>query len=267
MRSVDRQVIPPDVLEQRLFGASLPDKNRVLRHISAGAIEARNNLEKARLAFEAQQKEKAMPDIKTALQQALAKTAAEWAADDEAHQQIEPQQEKAMTETTEKTDGRIKSNVSRSTFYFVRDNPGLTPAQVTVALMEQGHKAVSVGSLINQMINTRMIMADDQGRLSAVIKEYIPIQSKRTKAQVKTHTRTPRPELQQRKQVTLINTRTGEVLNPKPAAYSDIQSTGGMDPRNKFDTAQEWTVDSVIGSLNVRQAMAVYDELRKIFGD
>ena len=282
MRPVDRQVIPPDVLEQRLFGASLPDKNRVLRHISAGAIEARNNLEKSRLAFEAQQKERAMPDIKTALQEALKKTATDWAADDEAHQQIQPQQiqpqqEKTMTVSVtdpisapEKTDGRIKSNVSRATFYFIRDNAGLTAAQATVALVEQGYKAVSVGSLINQMVNTRMIMADDRGRLSAVIKEYIPIQAKAMRAATKKPKAkakpTPRPELHKHKQVLLINTRTGEVLNPKPAAYSDIQSTGGMDPRNKFDTAQEWTVESVIGGLNVRQAMAVYMELKKIFG-
>jgi hypothetical protein len=275
MRPVDRQVIPPDVLEQRLFGASLPDKNRVLRHISAGAIEARNNLEKSRLAFEAQQKERAMPDIKTALQEALKKTATDWAADDEAHHQIEPQQEKTMTVSVtdpisapEKTDGRIKSNVSRATFYFVRDNPGLNAAQVTLRLMEQGHKAVSVGSLINQMVNTRMLMVDDKGRLSAVIKEYIPIQAKAMRAATKKPKAkpTPRPELHKRKQVTLINTRTGEVLNPKPAAYSDIQSTGGMDPRNKFDTAQEWTVESVVGGLSVRQALAVYMELKQIFG-
>jgi hypothetical protein len=254
-------------LEQRLFGASLPDKNRVLRHISAGAIEARNNLEKSRLAFEAQQKERAMPDIKTALQEALKKTATDWAADDEAHHQIEPQQEKAMQETLEKIDGRIKSNVSRATFYFIRDTPGLTAAQVTAALMDQGFKASTVASLIGQMVRVRMVMVDDAGRMSAVVKEYTPIQTKVLKAMKQGKARAARTEkTPERKQVLLINTRTGEVLNPKPAAYSDIQSTGGMDPRNKFDTAQEWTVESVIGGLNVRQAMAVYMELKKIFG-
>jgi hypothetical protein len=195
-----------------------------------------------------------MPDIKTALQEALKKTATAWAADDAAHQKIEPQQEKAVAETTpEKKDGRIKSNVSRATFYFIRDNAGMTVPQVTMALIEQGHKAVSVGSLINQMLNTRMIMADDQGRLSAVIKEYIPIQTKKPKAAAKKPTRTPRPEVSyERKQVTLVSPVTGVILNSKPASMA---------------TPPDWTVDSVIGSLNVRQAMAVYAELRGIFGE
>jgi hypothetical protein len=201
-----------------------------------------------------------MPDIKTALQEALKKTATAWAADDEAHQKIDQQQEKAVAETTpEKKDGRIKSNVSRATFYFVRDNPGLNPAQVTLRLMEQGHKAVSVGALIAQMLRMRMIMADDQGRLSAVIREYIPIQSKSKKAPAKKTTRTPRPEVSyERKQVTLVSPTTGEVLNPKPApAPTPVPAA----------TPSDWTVESVIGSLNVRQAMAVYAELRGIFGE
>ena len=209
-----------------------------------------------------------MPDIKTALEKALSQTANAWAADDEAHQQAEPQQEKPMTLTVDQQDGRTTTNVSRSTFYFIRDTPGLTAAQVTAALMDQGFKASTVASLIGQMVRVRMVMVDDAGRMSAVVKEYTPIQTKVLKAMKQGKARAARTEkTPERKQVTLINTRTGEVLNPKPAAYSDIQSTGGMDPRNKFDTAQEWTVESVIGSLNVRQAMAVYDELRKIFGD
>lgn len=221
------------------------------------------------------QKEKVMPDIRTALEKALSQTANAWAADDEAHQQIQPQQEKTMTVSVtdpisapEKTDGRIKSNVSRATFYFVRDNPGLNAAQVTLRLMEQGHKAVSVGSLINQMVNTRMLMVDDKGRLSAVIKEYIPIQSKAMRAATKKPKAkpTPRPELHKHKQVTLINTRTGEVLNPKPAPAGIAALPAQHVTTAPSPTPSEWTVESVIGGLNVRQAMAVYMELKKIFG-
>lgn len=267
MRSVDRQVIPPDVLEQRLFGMTMPEINRQKQMLSAGAIEARNNLEKARLLFEAQQKEKAMPDIKTALQQALAKTATDWAADDEAHSKIEPQQEKAMTEapaatetTDTSTDPRVTTNVSRATFYFIRDNAGLTAQQITTQLMAQGYKATSVTSLIGQMLRMRIIMEDEQRRLSAVIKEYIPIQAKPGKTSKPAKAK-PAAPVQQRKRVEIVNTRTGEVINPKPADARVV----GMAPA--LGAPFEWTVDSVIGSLNVRQAMAVYAELRKIFGE
>lgn len=194
-----------------------------------------------------------MPDIKTALQEALKKTATAWAADDEAHQQIEPQQEKAMPETTEKKDGRIKSNVSRVTFYFIRDNAGMTAAQVIIALMEQGHKAVSVGSLINQMLNTRMIMVDDQGRLSAVIKEYIPIQSKKTKAQVRAK---PAAPVKERKHVTLVNPTTGVILNPKPAPMPEPETVLPTLP----------TADSVIANMSVGEAFRLYTKLKTMFG-
>jgi hypothetical protein len=195
-----------------------------------------------------------MPDIRTALEKALSQTANAWAADDEAHQQTEPQQEKAMQETLEKTDNRITTNVSRSTFYFVRDNPGLTAQQITTRLIAQGYKATSVTSLIGQMLRVRMIMADDAGRLSAVIKEYAPIQVKAMRAAARKPKSTPRTEqTPERKQVTLINTRTGEVLNPKPA-----------DEPLALPTLP--TADSVLANMSVGEAFRLYTRLKTMFG-
>jgi hypothetical protein len=198
-----------------------------------------------------QQKEKAMPDIKTALEKALAQTANAWAADDEAHQQIQPQQEKTMTLTVEQHTDRVTTNISRLTFEFIRDNPGLTHAQVTARLVAQGFKENTVSSLTYQMIRVRLIVADANGGLTAVVREYVPIQpsslrKKKPKAKAKpVQDVAPAPEPTPRKHVEIVNIRTGEVINPRK---------------------EEWSVESVIGNLNVRQAMAVYDELRKIFG-
>lgn len=227
-----------------------------------------------------QQKEKAMPDIKTALEKALAKTANAWAEDDLAHQQIQ-QQEQPMTTSISATDSfpintlsptppartYERNNVSRITFEYIRDNPGLTVDQVTSALVEQGFKENSVSSLCYQMMRVRLVVADANGKMTSVVQQYAPIQLAPRKrkakpvakakakptakpvvdaAPVPTRTQgdlTGLPSL--RKHVELTNTRTGEVINPRK---------------------EEWSVESVIGSLNVRQAMAVYDELRKIFG-
>ena len=218
-----------------------------------------------------------MPDIKTALQQALAQTrqqtiamaAMDWAADDEAHQKIEPKQEKTMTVTvsattpTPATTTLSRPNLSRITFEYVRDNPGVKMDAVMAALEGRGFKGSSVSSLIYQMIKVRLIVADPNGKLTAVVSEYVPIQTsmiRKRKAKAKDKVKAkpvvaaglasiapvvtvdaPLP----RKHVEIVSTRTGEVINPRK---------------------EEWTVESVIGSLNVRQAMAVYDELRKIFG-
>lgn len=217
-----------------------------------------------------QQKEKAMPDIKSALQQALAKTATEWAADDEAHHKIEPKKEKTMTvtvsataptSTPEKKDGRIKSNVSRITFNFVRDNPGMHHDQVVERLSGQGLNANSVSALIYQMLRVRLFVADANGNLSAVVKDYVPIPSSLIRKKKSKAKAAPAPVAAglasiapvvtvdaplPRKHIEIVNTRTGEVFNPRK---------------------EEWTVESVIGSLSVRQALAVYMELKQIFGE
>lgn len=197
-----------------------------------------------------------MPDIKTALQQALAKTANAWAADDEAPQKIEPVQ--VTTPEAIAMPAPATNNVSRATFEYVRDNPGRNIAQITEALVAQGFKANSVSSLCYQMVKVRLVVADANGKLTAVVREYAPIQinKRRNKAKPKAAVKAaaglasiapvvtvdaPLP----RKHIEIVNTRTGEVINTRK---------------------EEWTVESVVDKLNVRQAMAVYDELRKIFG-
>jgi hypothetical protein len=182
-----------------------------------------------------------MPDIKTALQQALAKTATEWAADDETHRNTEPVQVTTPKEIT--VQAPVTNNASRSTFEFIRDNPGVNMEAVVSALTERGFKAHTVSSLVYQMLKVRLIVADANNHFTAVVREYVPIQTSiRRKAKAKPVVALVPPP---RKHVEITNTRTGEVINPRK---------------------EEWTVESVIGSLNVRQAMAVYDELRKIFG-
>jgi hypothetical protein len=129
------------------------------------------------------QQEKQMPDIRTALQQALSKTATAWAADDEAHQQTQPQQDKRMTtatthaDTIAATETETKTNVSRCVFEFIRDNPGYTVKQVVASLVARGFKENSVGSLVYQMLKVRLVVADANGKLTAVVQQYAPIQA------------------------------------------------------------------------------------------
>ena len=222
-----------------------------------------------------------MPDIKSALEKALAQTANAWAADDEAHQKIQPQQEKPVITTTPKEtivdtttakqDGRITNNVSRTTFEYVRDNPGLTIDEVTAALVAKGFKTNSVSSLCYQMLRVRLVVADANGKLTAVVREYLPIQTSllrgrkaKPKAKPKAAVEAAPAPAPERKKVVLVSKRTGEIINPKPAAGIAALPTNATTAL--YTTPAEWTVDSVIGGLNVRQAMAVYAELRNIFG-
>ena len=232
-----------------------------------------------------QQKEKAMPDIKTALQQALAQTrqqtiamaAMDWAADDEAHQKIEPKQEKTMTVTVSATTPTpakpASTNVSRSTFEYVRDNPGVKMDAVMTALEGRGFKGSSVSSLIYQMIKVRLIVADPNGKLTAVVSEYVPIQTsmiRKRKAKAKDKAKAQaKPVLAAglasiapvveaplpRKHIEIVNTRTGEIINPRPTPVAAApQMSMTLD------------AETLLNNLSIVQARALYDELRKIFG-
>ena len=136
----------------------------------------------------------------------------------------------------------ITNNVTRATFDHIRDNPGLTRNAITATLVAKGYNPKSVTSLIGQMARQRLVREED-GKFFANQKEYTPIKRKfppLTKRVVKTKA-APRPKW------------TPPELLPMP-------------PVKPISAPAEWSVESVIGSLNVRQAMAVYDELRKIFG-
>jgi hypothetical protein len=127
------------------------------------------------------------------------------------------------------TSGRaVTTNSTRTTFNYVRDNPGVTRGEAVVALEKLGVPSGSSTSLISVMVGRGNLRKAADGGLFAVQKEYAPITPPTQAKAVKTPAPAPKPEV--------------------------------------IETPTEWTVESVIGGLNVRQALAVYDELRKIFG-
>lgn len=132
------------------------------------------------------------------------------------------------TPTITRINGRkITTNATRATFNYVRDNPGVTRVAATIALAKLGVKPSSSTSLISVMVARGNLRATPDGSLFSVQTEYAPIKPPKKPKSVKTLT---------------------PVTPPEP-----------VEP-------VEWTVESVIGHLNVRQAMAVYGELRGIFG-
>jgi hypothetical protein len=133
------------------------------------------------------------------------------------------------TPTTITNSGRaITTNSTRITFNYVRDNPGVTRKKAMTALEKLGVIPSSSTSLLSIMVARGNIRKAADGGLFAVQKEYAPIAAPKQAKAVKTPALAPKPEV--------------------------------------IETPTEWTVESVIGSLNVRQAMAVYAELRGIFG-
>jgi hypothetical protein len=169
-----------------------------------------------------------MPDIKTALEKALN----EW----------EPEPTPAPAPT--KPYFTVTNNVTRITFDYVRDNPGKTRKEVAVALEAQGFKPSSVTSLLGQMVK-QGAMRESAHLLYVTASEYAPLKSSKKVKEL-----AAKPQEQQRKVVKLVNTRTGEVLNPTPVPQINAA----------------WDAETLLNNLSIKQARALYDELRKIFG-
>ena len=183
-----------------------------------------------------------MPDIKTALQEALSKTAAAWAEDDEAHKQIDPQpqQEKAMPIVI--NDGRIVNNISRTVFNFIHGNPGIKRQDARQRLVAQGFKDSSVTSLTSQMLRTNMIRVDENDCLFAMRQEYAPVQSKKS---------TPK------RKVVVIS-------RPRPAPVVEPQVEPVVKPATAIKTT--WDAATALANLSVKDAHALWVELNKMFG-
>ena len=184
-----------------------------------------------------------MPDIQSALQAALAQTASAWAADDMAHQTIQPQQESEMK--PEKVYFSVTNNVCRTTFDFVRDNPGMTRVEISKELAKQGFNSKSVSSLLGQMLRQGLVYANNN-LLYTNSNEYTPIKSSkvlRARAETPVQKKIPSPPKAAPK---VLYTQGIYQLKPEPAA------------------PHEWSPSDVIDKLTVRQALALFKELRNI---
>jgi hypothetical protein len=183
-----------------------------------------------------------MPDIKSALEKALN----EW----------EPAPESTPEPAPAKAYFTVTNNVCRVTFEYVRDNPGKTRVEVAKALEAQGYKPGSVSSLLGQMLK-QSLMRERAHLLYVTTNEYAPLKSSKALkvAQEKAQQAT-------RKKVVLISKRTGEVIPPASAGIAALPTTREAAPQ--INSA--WDAETLLNSLSIKQARALYDELRKIFG-
>lgn len=184
-----------------------------------------------------------MPDIKTALQNALSKAApapqipAAW--DDEgADAAIENITTKAKEATMPKQYFKTTNNVTRETFDHVKNTPGQTRAQAIQALEERGFTHKSTTSLLSQMVRQDLIR-EVRGLLYVQTPEYRPLKSTRAKAQAKPVTK----KAQAKPRPTFI-----------PPTEAPVQINAA------------WDAETILNNLSIKQASALYDELRKIFG-
>lgn len=177
----------------------------------------------------------------------------EWENDDAARRNPESQipaaKENTMQVTMEQSARKLftpTNNVSRETFNAVRDNPGRTRVEITLLLASRGFNKSSVASLLGQMVRQKMLR-EIAGSLYATGNEYTPVKAHSTiknKAKPKVAPKAAPKAKEEKPEV-------GIAALPAAATAPIIKT--------------EWDAKTMIDHLSVRQARALYEELKKLF--
>jgi hypothetical protein len=178
-----------------------------------------------------------MPDLQTE----LTKVFDEWSKDDK------PSPHPKEKATVTKKLFTITNNVTRDTFNYVRDNPGLRSYQIRDALAKAGHKEGSITSLVSQLRRSGQIERREDGTHHAKAQEYTPLHRSPAKHPVKYR----RPYTQRKPSA------TAGIAALQPATTPAIPAT----------PAAPIVVEHLLNSLSIMQARALYDELKKVFGE
>ena len=230
-----------------------------------------------------------MPDIQTAMKQALTKTLVEWDDDGEVSPQTSPRttinnslsqpsqniQGIPMTNTTGQPHRfGVTNNVSRETFNYVKDNPGSTRKEIIAALEHRNFMEKSTSSLLSQMVRQKMVHITN-GLYYADIPEYVPI---KTHKLVKSKGLVPaREPVKEKRKYTKKSEGIGALLQAKidsiPAPSQDALDAAAyaMGGQARVDRAfltklvRTKSPESIVENMNVMQARELYDYLKRIF--
>ena len=175
-----------------------------------------------------------MPDLKTALSTALST----WEQDDKQIQQEKQMQNKRPQQFVP------TNNVTQETFNYVKNNPNKNSGEIRSVLVARGFNAGSIGSLLTQFTKQNQMVKDHNGRYTVCVPNYTPLKSTR----------------QFRAEGKRINKIVNIKSKPKSAGIAALQVDTTPKAIPKTD------IQSMLNGLNILQARALYDELKKIFG-
>jgi hypothetical protein len=204
-----------------------------------------------------------VPDIQTALANALKTTINNWEKED---------MQTTQTNTQGKKFFDVTNNVTRATFDFVKKNPNLTSAEICADMEKLGYKPSSVSSLIAQFAVQGLAERDDRGRYITIVPEYRPLKAKK-----KTLTLVSKPEeikpkrKYEKRAVTGIGALLREKLENTPMPSQDALDAAayamGGSVNKRFTTlVRTKSPEDILKDMTVFQARELYDYLKKMFG-
>jgi vacuolar-type H+-ATPase subunit I/STV1 len=190
-------------------------------------------------------KDTQVPDIQTALADALKTTINNWEKED-----MQTTQTNTQPKSTRFFD--ITNNVTRATFDYVKHRPNETSAEICASMAKLGYKESSVGSLLAQFAKQGLAERDDRGRYITIVPEYKPLKNKKKEAKVVAKpVETPKRKYEKRSEGIA-------------ALQPDVSETPA--PKRFVTLVRSKTPDDILKDMTVFQARELYDYLKKMFG-
>jgi hypothetical protein len=208
-----------------------------------------------------------MPDMQTALSNALKTTINDWEKDD-----MQTTQTNTQTRPKGKRFFDVTNNVTRATFDYVKNNPNLTSAEICADMEKLGYKPSSVSSLVAQFAVQKLAERDDRGRYITIVDEYRPLKAKK-----KTLTLVAKPEeikpkrKYEKRAVTGIGALLREKLENTPMPSQDAldaaaYAMGGAVNKRFTTLVRTKSPEDILKDLTVYQAHDLYRHLKEMFG-
>jgi len=142
----------------------------------------------------------------------------------------------------------VTNNLNRALFEQAQLYPATRKA-LTDRMVAMGYKRNSVATIIQQMLRQGLFQVDDEGVLHLTVAQYTPLKS--AKAMRKLALPKAKPGRKQIK-VNVRNRTVEEVREERPVSSPVVQET---------------RVKSMLRSLSILEALELYAELKKVFGD
>lgn len=249
-RKFKQQVLTAAEIERRLYGAPLPEINKLPPAPSGGALEAKEIINKLQGT---NRKGTVMPDLQTALKNAIETW--EPSPADKPFQTVQQPEEKPMSN---KITFPIRNNVTRVVFDYVKLHPGTTTSAASRDLAKNGYKESSVTSLMVQFVKCGLAVRDNNHGYRVVVDEYIPMKSSMK--------RKPLPKAPSKVKAATTNDRKRPLTT---APQSD--GIAALQPEATAKRVTNILVfgkspEEVIKNMTVFQAKELYEYLKKLFG-
>jgi len=146
---------------------------------------------------------------------------------------------------------QIGNNLNRTLFEQAQSYP-TTRKNLTDRMVAMGFKLASVSSIIGQMLRQGLLQADDEGVLHLTVGQYTPIKSAKMLRKMEAAKAKAKPKHKQIK-VSVRNRTVEEVQEERPVSSPPV--------------VRESRVQSMLRSLSILEALELYAELKKVFGD